>query len=680
MRHRVVLIGASAIALVALAWPPAVAKDLGSDVIGNISPESRLGAGALVDRYPLSAFSLDYSTDVGITELDGVPPTIAHWAAAQIWSLWSFLIKSMIDLFAWAFSLDLLGVEPGQHGALEPVADAITSIYENVLGEAWMAAAIVLAGIWGIWRALIQRRYTETLGALTVSVVFVVIALFFVYEPEKTVGTASRWTNELSLAFLAGANTGSLDDPAQAKRRVADQLYSTLIYEPWVVLQFGGLQHCVDLDKRDDDGYPKPVGPHDPARDVCRNHLKQGQDGHGGYAQRFLRYPAGSDQREAEYEALRSGEVPANERDGQFRGYEVDRSDSPAVDVQQEGGAFQRLTLALVFFVGSLGAVLLLGFLSLAVILAQVVALVVLGFAPVALVIGIFPGAGHDFFRNWLGKLGTALFIKALYSLVIAVVVAVSAALAASTTALGFLFAFGLQAIFFWAIFIYRKQITARLVGATTGLHYRDERVPRINAVQHAGDVAMRPFSALVGFGMGRHSSKQESAISGTKPDPIDRDRPPPGADSTEGTDVRHNGHVRTRSPQHAQPAGPGALLRTSGGTDQTRRSDVGDEPDAAAPAPGPAGQPSARHPVLRDEFARRHGDTPDEPRGASAHQPGPARHGRVSGSAAAAETPEEQQPAPEPTPRAAHEDVMHRARELRSRDRPGNDEQRPRS
>ena len=82
-------------------------------------------------------------------------------------------------------------------------------------------------------------------------------------------------------------------------------------------------------------------------------------------------------------------------------------------------------------FLGALGAVALLGFLSLAVILAQVVALVLLGFAPVALIIGIFPGAGHAFFRGWLTKLATAIFIKALYSLVIAIVVAVSAALTA---------------------------------------------------------------------------------------------------------------------------------------------------------------------------------------------------------------------------------------------------------
>src|SRR5205085_725940 len=83
---------------------------------------------------------------------------------------------------------------------------------------------------------------------------------------------------------------------------------------------------------------------------------------------------------------------------------------------------FQRLTFSVVVFLGALGAVALLGTLSLAVILAQVVALVLLGFAPVALVIGIFPSAGHDLFRAWLGKLATAVFIKALYSLVIALV------------------------------------------------------------------------------------------------------------------------------------------------------------------------------------------------------------------------------------------------------------------
>ena len=493
--------------LVLLAWPGAAAEYRGSDLFGNVAPESQV-AGGLADQYPLSAYALDYHVDVGVTQPDGIPPMIAQWAAAQLWNATSLLVKCTIDLFTWAFSLDLLH---GGDGALAPIGDAIRSLYENVIGQAWMVAAILLAGIWGIWKALVQRRYTETAGALTVSVLFVVIALFFVYQPERTVGQASQWTNTLSLAFLSGANRGSLDDPAQAKRQVSDQLFETLVIQPWAVLEFGGLSHCVDTDHLDPDGFPQPVGPHDPARDVCRDHLKPGRDGYGGYAPRFLRQRPGSDERKAEYDALREGRAPDTP---QFAGYKVDKADAPAVDAQQAGGAFQRLTFAVVELAGALGAVVLLGFLSLAVILAQVVALVLLGFAPVALIVGIFPGAGHAFFRGWLSKLATAIFIKALYSLVIAVVVAVSAALTASTGSLGFLFAFALQTIFFWALFIYRKQITSRLVTATTG-GADGPRLPRMGVVQKGAQAASRPFTALAGVA---RAKPQERVLAGATP------------------------------------------------------------------------------------------------------------------------------------------------------------------
>jgi signal transduction histidine kinase len=637
MRRRLVAVCGWAVVLVLLAGPAAIGKDLGTDVLGNISPQSQLGGGGLADRYPLSAFSLDYHTDIGITQLDGVPPTIAQWAAAQIWSLTSFLVKTVIDLFTWAFSLDLLGGTPAAvgGGALAPVASAITSVYENVIGEAWMVVAIVLAGSWGIWKALVQRRYTETAGALALSVVFVLIALFFVYQPERTIGEASRWTNTMSLAFLSGTNRGTVDDPGQAKRHVADQLFGAFVYEPWVVLEFGGLRHCVDTDHLDDDGYPRPVGPHDPARDVCRDHLRQGADGHGGYAPRFLRYPAGSKERNAEYDALRKGEIPADKRDGQFRGYAVDKTDSPAVDIQQEHGAYQRLTLSVVFFVGVLGAVVLLGFLSLAVILAQVVALVLLGFAPVALVIGIFPRAGHDFFRNWLAKLATAVFIKALYSLVIAIVVAVAAALQASTESLGFLFSFGLQAIFFWAIFLYRKQITARLVAATTGAGY-DGRMPRMTVVQRAGDVATRPFVALVGMrgrGSREDGGRQESAIAGG-PDPA----------TSNGATVAHG------LGDHDPDIRPAPVASTNGRSNRH------------GPLPGrTAGAQATRPPAA----ANRNGSAPDRD---------PADPPAVGA------RPRRSEPEHELSPRASHEDAMRRARELRERQRAANDDRAHRS
>ena len=627
MRRRLALVWSATLALVLLAGPAAVGKYRGSDLLGNVGPESPAGGG-LVDRYPLSAYSLDYHVDVGVTDPEGVPPMIAQWAASQLWNATSFLVKCVIDLFTWAFSLDLLG---GADGALGPISEAITNLYENVIGEAWMVAAIVIAGIWGIWKALVQRRYTETAGALTLSVLFVVIALFFVYQPQRTVGEASKWTNTLSLAFLSGANRGSLDDPQDAKRQVADHLFETLIYRPWVVLEFGGLSHCVDTDRLDEDGFPAPVSPHAPARDVCRDHVTRGRDGYGGYAPRFLRQQPGSDERKAEYDALRTGELPTF--DPQFVGYRVDKADAPAVDIQQAGGAFQRLTFAVVVFIGALGAVVLLGTLSLAVVLAQVVALVLLGFAPVALVVGIFPGAGHDVFRAWLSKLATAVFIKALYSLVIALVVAVSAALTAATGSLGFLFAFGLQTLFFWALFVYRKQITGRLVSATTGsVHH--EGLPRATVVQRGAAAAAAPVTALVGLGRrghGAESAQQESALNGSE-------------------DAR-TGSGTHEAPSPSQTNGRGSAA--SNGHKPTPvaapRGDGSDRPAAAPVDPGDSGRLTAGDPL----HARAQGE--------------PAVRGSRSDRTAVTDV---RGGASETTPRATHEDVMRRARELRERQR----------
>jgi hypothetical protein len=624
VRRRLGLVAASALGFVLVAWPAALAEYRGSDLLGNVGPESQV-AGGLVDRYPLSAYALDYHVDVGVTKPDGVPPMIAQWAASQLWSATSFLIKTVIDLFTWAFSLDLLG---GANGALAPISQAITSLYENVLGQAWMVAAILIAGIWGIWKALVQRRYTETAGALAVSVLFVLVALFFVYQPERTIGEASRWTNQLSVAFLSGANRGSLDNPDQAKRQVADHLFQTLVYEPWAVLEFGGLSHCVDTRHPDADGFPKPVGPHDAAANVCRDHLKQGHDGHGGYAPRFLRQSAGSKERDLEFEALRDGKIPVRYGTGpdQFAGYSVDKTDSPAVDAQQAGGAFQRLTLSVVVFLGALGAVALLGFLSLAVILAQVVALVLLGFAPVALIIGIFPGAGHEFFRGWLAKLATAVFIKALYSLVIAIVVAVSAALTGATGSLGFLFAFGLQTLFFWAIFVYRKQITARLVSATTGSAAPSPQMPRMTVVQRGAHVATRPFSALVGArrgGKDGESQRQESVLAGG---------PETGGSSGAGA----MGSTAPSSSGDSGRADPSGVVSANGNGHASSNGSSGN------------GRP---HPL-----------TPGDPLHAGSASNGAGSHEQSSHHC--------EPSAPDVTPRASHEDVMRRARELRERQR----------
>ncbi len=127
-----------------------------------------------------------------------------------------------------------------------------------------------------------------------------------------------------------------------------------------------------------------------------------------------------------------------------------------------KGGQYQRLLLAFVILLGEVGAYLLLGALALGVILAQILLLALLAFAPVALLVGIFPGRGHEFFRKWLGKLAGYLARKVIYSLILAVVLAVCSALDNATSNLGWLLAFSLQAAFLWTIFLQRNKLTRR--------------------------------------------------------------------------------------------------------------------------------------------------------------------------------------------------------------------------
>lgn len=70
-------------------------------------------------------------------------------------------------------------------------------IYAQVLGQAWLVVSVTVVGMWAMWRAIVQRRYAQTAGTLAVSLIYLIVALAFVSQPARTVGEASKWTNEM---------------------------------------------------------------------------------------------------------------------------------------------------------------------------------------------------------------------------------------------------------------------------------------------------------------------------------------------------------------------------------------------------------------------------------------------------------------------------------------------------
>jgi hypothetical protein len=587
--------------LVLLAHPLAGAA---TDVWSNVGPAQQLGGGGIAGRYPLLNYSLDQHFDAvsasltGGVDVSGVPPMIAWFFASLLWLATSFLANLLITLFGFAFSLDLLNGSraTGGAGALAPVARAIHSIYADVLGQPWLVLAVAIVGIWAMWKALVQRRYSETAGALGLSLIYVVLALFFVAQPGTTIGSVSGWTNEMSGAFLSISSHGDATSARQARQDTANELFDLLIFKPWVVLEFGGLEHCVRADTGSEDSDPVSVAVRplssNPDRDaalarrlqagtevsadgkVCVNNANK-------YAPRFLRYSNGAeehDERDKEYDALNDGdasELPDAERSG----YRLGVADKPATDAMEEGGQFQRFLLALVLFVGELGAFLLLGSLSIGVILAQVLLLLLLAFSPVALIAAVIPGRGHDFFKGWLEKLAGYLLRKAAYSLILAVLLAVTAALQSATAQLGWLMSFGLQSLFFWAVFLQRRTLTEGLIGIATGPRApgRDASL-KLLSLYAGGRIAgrlSRPLGRKGRSMMGR-SDRALGGFMGLRGDDPTRPRRPrraplfdtsysaPVGGSTPARDGAERSRRGERSGGGAENDGSGAAARSS--------------------------------------------------------------------------------------------------------------------
>jgi hypothetical protein len=177
----------------------------------------------------------------------------------------------------------------------------------------------------------------------------------------------------------------------------------------------------------------------------------------------------------------------------------VTAADKPAVDIQQQAMAGERLGYAVMILLGELGAVLLLGALAIGVIFGQVLALLLFAFAPFILIAALFPGAGHAAFRTWVARLLLALARPAIYGLVLGVVLAISSALIAASTTLGWLLAFGFQCIFYWAVFLYRHQLHDLVVrtvpGSTSRSSGREDLRGRVRSAYYSA----KPLQPIVG-------------------------------------------------------------------------------------------------------------------------------------------------------------------------------------
>jgi hypothetical protein len=429
-------------------------------------------AGSIAHTYPVSNYGLDVQIETRIDKVENNLFAAIQSVGALLWLGLVYALKGVLLLLEWAFSLDLL------NEAMGSVRGALEQLHERVLGTPWFMAAIAIAGLWGIWRGLVQRQTIQTATGLAATVALMLCALVVIRDPAGTVGHASRLANEASLGFISAAASGTVDRPERSFARSSERLFDALVLRPWCALQFADVRWCTATRK---EGFSNAdlwlAFPADGEQRAALYKLTKGEDpdsggvfddlgdlvggvlshGPGPLTGVLLSLQAGGDG---------SGGLPDEVK-------ELVREDESKVALQEKGGTFTRVALLCLVAIGLLGAVCLLLYLAIKLVLAGLLALLLLLLAPAMLLAPAFGDAGREAFVSWAKRLVGAIAAKLVYALLLALVVVAAGALAALPV--GWFGTWLLQIAFWWGVLLKRDELTGFL---SVGQHEGERRGP----------------------------------------------------------------------------------------------------------------------------------------------------------------------------------------------------------
>jgi hypothetical protein len=444
MRRRLLLRIPFLVLLAELLVPTAAYARTGPDPLRTLGADSPLckqsvdsvahancrATGALEHAYPLDHYRFDWHIKTGVTHITENVLAVIQWLTSIVWMASLYLLKGVLLMFQWAFSLDLLGK------SMAAAKQAMLQLHTGLLGEPWFLAAISVLGLWALWRGLVQHKKIETIAGLATAVVMMVLALGFISRPDVTVGELSRASNSMSLAFLSGASNGTLARPQMAVSKSSEQLFNTIVLRPWCALNFGDVNWC----------------------------LSRAPGDRLTHAERYLRYAPDSKQRSTEYTAIHEAPWtpnPATNADAfkQVLGYRVAKADVSKSDMQGKSKTVTRVVLFVLILIGQVGCIALVGWLAFKVLLAGLMTLVLLMAAPVMLFAPAFGEAGRGGFRKWALKLLAAVVSKAIYALFLAIVLAVAALIAKLDTVIPWAAVWLLNVVYWWGILLKRNQL-----------------------------------------------------------------------------------------------------------------------------------------------------------------------------------------------------------------------------
>ena len=363
------------------------------------------------------------------------------------------------------------------------VSGALTNLYNN-FDVPWMGFVLAAIGLWGIWTGLIQRKHSYTIGATLASLLMIVAAMWIIAKPADTVGAAYQAANDASLDLIAAPSEGNAGDPQGSFASAMSSLWDQMVRGPWCALDFTSIQFC--------NGAPEAAAVRIAAKDayldngVLLAELPDAMSPSGGNCgaagagstkcvQRYVEthQPYGPPATRADlYLQYSPGGKPRSDLWTYYHGTDDARIlifdvggghagvNPEAVSIQGSDGWITRIGLLLLLGFGLLGALLMLVWIAVRLVLQTCMGLLLLVLAPIALVFPAFGENGRAMFGKWGKALLGAMIGKAFYAAMLAAAVTGSSAITALAGAgSSFGISFLLLAAFWWALFLKRNEV-----------------------------------------------------------------------------------------------------------------------------------------------------------------------------------------------------------------------------
>jgi hypothetical protein len=432
-------------------------------------------SGVAVAPVPLSNYAVDINIPSGLDasfhqDLDSI---VQDLLITPVWTAVVWLIHVVLIALEWCYSIDLLAP-----ATLARASSALGGA-KRVFTDPWLGLVLAVAAVGFAWQGLVRRRVLDTLGQAALVAVMVGCGLWIIADPVGTVGAVGNLADRAALTTVAASATGDPSQPVATVDGAFGEVFDAATSGPWCYLEFGDVDWCRE---------PSALDPHlRAAATQLELVLRSEATCHGSVAGLVQCAPGGSAlQTQLTGAATALGEARTNgglflalPPEAQARtalssqtstatlyGTLCGSNDpsactaptAPQAEFRTASGTWPRVGGLLLIVAGTLGMLLLFGFIALRLLGAALATLLYLLIAPLAVLAPALGEGGRDAFRLWLTRLVGATLAKLVYSVALGVVLLV-VRLLSSLNELGWWTQWLLVSVFWWVAFEHRHRL-----------------------------------------------------------------------------------------------------------------------------------------------------------------------------------------------------------------------------